>query len=55
MKERNLQMFWPEANSLIRRDVVEPQCGIPDFTALVRVEATSARATGATDRGSAAD
>lgn len=38
MKERNLQVFWPEANPLIRRDVVEPQCGIPDFTAIVRVE-----------------
>jgi molybdopterin-dependent oxidoreductase alpha subunit len=37
MKERNLQVFWPEANPLIRRDVVEPQCGIPDFTALVEV------------------
>lgn len=39
MKERNLQLFWPEANVLIRHDVVEPTCGIPDFTALVRVEA----------------
>ena len=38
IKERNLQVFWPEANTLIRRDVVEPQCGIPDFTAVVRVE-----------------
>jgi molybdopterin-dependent oxidoreductase alpha subunit len=55
MKERNLQMFWPEANSLIRRDVVEPQCGIPDFTALVRVEAASASASGATDGGAGAD
>jgi molybdopterin-dependent oxidoreductase alpha subunit len=38
MKERNLQVFWPEANPLIRHDVVEPQCGIPDFTAVVTVE-----------------
>ncbi len=37
LKERNLQLFWPEANPLIRRDVVEPQCGIPDFTAVVEV------------------
>jgi len=37
MKERNLQVFWPEANPLIRRDVVEPRCGIPDFTAVVEV------------------
>ncbi|MCG6987404.1 MAG: FdhF/YdeP family oxidoreductase [Gemmatimonadetes bacterium] len=39
MKERNLQVFWPEANPLIRRDVVEPRCGIPDFTAVVEVTA----------------
>jgi len=37
LKERNLQLFWPEANPLIRRDVVEPQCGIPDFTAVVEL------------------
>ena len=37
MKERNLQVHWPEANALIRRDVVEPECGIPDFTAIVMV------------------
>jgi hypothetical protein len=37
MKARNLQVFWPEANPLIRRDVVEPRCGIPDFTAVVEV------------------
>jgi hypothetical protein len=55
MKERNLQMFWPEANPLIRHDVVEPQCGIPDFTALVRVEAASPSTSGATDGGAAAD
>jgi len=35
MKARNLQVFWPEANPLIRRGVVEPRCGIPDFTAVV--------------------
>lgn len=39
MKERNLQVFWPEANPLIRRDVVEPRCGIPDFNAVVEVVA----------------
>ena len=37
MKERNLQMFWPEANPLIPRGVVEAQCGIPDFSAVVEV------------------
>jgi len=44
MKPRNLQLFWPEANPLIRRDVVEPQCGIPDFTAIVRVQRGHVRA-----------
>ncbi len=39
MKARNLQVFWPEGNRLIRRDVVEPRCGIPDFTAVVEVVA----------------
>ncbi len=37
VKERNLQVYWPEANPMIRRDVVEPECGIPDFTAIVEV------------------
>ncbi len=37
VKERNLQVFWPEANALIRHDVVEPESGIPDFNAVVEV------------------
>jgi molybdopterin-dependent oxidoreductase alpha subunit len=52
MKPRNLQVFWPEANPLIRRDVVEPQCGIPDFTAVVEVlsgDAPETRAVEAAD------
>ncbi len=51
VKERNVQLFWPEANPLIRHDVVEPQCGIPDFTAVVRVE----RAARGAPEGAAAD
>jgi molybdopterin-dependent oxidoreductase alpha subunit len=46
LKARNVQLFWPEANVLIRRDVVEPQCGIPDFTAIVRIERADARSRG---------
>ncbi len=55
VKPRNLQVFWPEANPLIRRDVVEPQCGIPDFTAVVRVERAGGPegADGAGARGAA--
>lgn len=66
MKERNLQVFWPEANPLIRHDVVEPQCGIPDFTSVVRVErgkavgggdgaSTTSRQPGGPGSGEAAD
>lgn len=37
VKPRNLQVHWPEANPVIRHDVVEPRCGIPDYTAVVEV------------------
>ncbi len=37
VKPRNLQVHWPEANPVIRHDVVEPECGIPDYTAVVEV------------------
>jgi molybdopterin-dependent oxidoreductase alpha subunit len=34
----NLQMFWPESNPLLRHGALDPQCGIPDYNAVVRVE-----------------
>jgi len=37
IKPRNLQMFWPEANVVIRRGVVDPQCGMPDYNAFVQL------------------
>ncbi len=37
IKPRNVQMYWPEANAVIRRGVVDPQCGMPDYNALVQV------------------
>jgi len=37
IKPRNVQMYWPEANAVIRRGVVDPQCGMPDYNALVRI------------------
>jgi molybdopterin-dependent oxidoreductase alpha subunit len=37
IKPRNVQMFWPEANAVIRRGVVDPQCGMPDYNAVVRI------------------
>jgi molybdopterin-dependent oxidoreductase alpha subunit len=33
----NLQVYWPEGNSLIRRGVCDPVCGIPDYNAVVSV------------------
>ncbi|HKZ47630.1 MAG TPA: FdhF/YdeP family oxidoreductase, partial [Thermoplasmata archaeon] len=38
IRPRNLQMYWPESNALLRRGVLDPGCGIPDYNALVRVE-----------------
>jgi len=35
IKPRNLQMYWPEANAVLRRGVADPECGIPDFNAVV--------------------
>ncbi len=37
IKPRNVQMYWPEANAVIRRGVVDPQCGMPDYNADVRI------------------
>lgn len=37
----NLQMHWPEANPLLRRDRVERLGGVPDYNAFVQVQKTS--------------
>jgi molybdopterin-dependent oxidoreductase alpha subunit len=34
----NLQVHWPEGNVLIRRGVLDPTGGVPDYNAQVRVE-----------------
>jgi molybdopterin-dependent oxidoreductase alpha subunit len=34
----NLQIHWPEGNVIIRRGVVEPRGGVPDYNAWVRIE-----------------
>jgi molybdopterin-dependent oxidoreductase alpha subunit len=34
----NLQVHWPEGNSLLARDVRDPSGGVPDYNAIVRVE-----------------
>jgi len=43
IRPRNAQVYWPEANFLIRRGVVDPQCEMPDYNALVRIEAMPRR------------
>jgi molybdopterin-dependent oxidoreductase alpha subunit len=37
IKPRNVQAFWPEANTLIRRRVCDVASGIPDYNALVEI------------------
>ena len=34
----NLQVHWPESNTLMQRGVVDPLGGVPDYNAVVRVE-----------------
>ncbi len=37
IRPRNVQIYWPEGNVLIRRGVVDPHCEMPDYNALVRI------------------
>ncbi|MBI2185414.1 MAG: FdhF/YdeP family oxidoreductase [Thaumarchaeota archaeon] len=37
IKPRNVQVFWPEGNVLIKRGVYDPVCEVPDYTTIVRV------------------
>jgi hypothetical protein len=34
----NVQAHWPEGNVLIKRGVCDPECGVPDYNALVEIE-----------------
>jgi predicted molibdopterin-dependent oxidoreductase YjgC len=38
IKPRNVQVYWPEANALMRWGVTDPVCGIPDYHTLVQIE-----------------
>ncbi|HVF53462.1 MAG TPA: FdhF/YdeP family oxidoreductase [Actinomycetota bacterium] len=40
----NLQVHWPEGEVLIDPDVRSPESGIPDYNALVRIEAVTSEA-----------
>ncbi len=42
IRPRNVQIYWPEGNVLIRRGIVDPQCEMPDYNAFVRIEAAPA-------------
>ncbi len=35
----NLQAHWPEANVLLKRGQCDDECGIPDYNAVVEIEA----------------
>jgi len=37
IRPRNLQVHWPEGNVLIRRGISDPECGMPDYNAVVEV------------------
>jgi molybdopterin-dependent oxidoreductase alpha subunit len=34
----NVQAHWPEGNVLVKRGVCDPECGIPDYNAVVEIE-----------------
>jgi anaerobic selenocysteine-containing dehydrogenase len=34
----NLEIHWPEGNAIIRRGVIDPQAGVPDYNTRVTVE-----------------
>jgi predicted molibdopterin-dependent oxidoreductase YjgC len=42
IKPRNVQVFWPEGNVLIRRRVCDALAGVPDYNAIVAVEKIAA-------------
>jgi anaerobic selenocysteine-containing dehydrogenase len=38
IKERNLQVFWPEGNVLLQRGRGDPASGIPNYNTVVEVK-----------------
>jgi molybdopterin-dependent oxidoreductase alpha subunit len=42
IRPRNVQVYWPEGTVLIRRGIVDPECEMPDYNALVRIEPMAA-------------
>jgi anaerobic selenocysteine-containing dehydrogenase len=37
IQRHNVQIHWPEGNVLIKRDLRDPNCGIPDYNAWVQL------------------
>ena len=37
IRPRNVQVHWPESQVLIRRGVRDPECGVPDYNAIVEL------------------
>ena len=37
MKRRNIQVYWPEGNVLLKRGAKDPVCGIPDYNSTVSI------------------
>ena len=44
MRPGNVQVHWPESQQLIRRGVRDPECGIPDYNAIVEILPVDGRA-----------
>jgi anaerobic selenocysteine-containing dehydrogenase len=37
IKPRNVQVFWPEGNALIRAGASDPLCHVPDYNTFVEI------------------
>ncbi len=42
IRPRNVQVFWPEGNVLIKRGHRDPRSGVPDYNAVVRITPAAA-------------
>ena len=45
MRPGNLEVHWPEGLSLLDAELVDPESGEPDYTAVVRLEVSWTRTT----------
>jgi predicted molibdopterin-dependent oxidoreductase YjgC len=46
IRPRNVQIYWPEGNVLIRRGILDPACEMPDYNAFVEIEPVRALKVG---------